>query len=49
MKILYEKQYPPRGYVIVPAGNPFITRHCRNLAEETKQKIYAYLVSFHCN
>uniref|UniRef100_A0A0B7KSF8 DUF2293 domain-containing protein n=1 Tax=Bionectria ochroleuca TaxID=29856 RepID=A0A0B7KSF8_BIOOC len=35
-------QYPPLGYIFVPAGNPFITRHCRRLAKETEQTIYAY-------
>ncbi|KAK7224220.1 hypothetical protein V2G26_012223 [Clonostachys chloroleuca] len=41
-EILFDGQYPPLGYIFVPAGNLFITRHCRRLSKETEQKVYAY-------
>ncbi|CAH0028774.1 unnamed protein product, partial [Clonostachys rhizophaga] len=40
--ILFKGQYPPPGYIFVPAGNIFITRHCRDLAKKTSEDIYAY-------
>ncbi|KAI1290669.1 hypothetical protein F5Y03DRAFT_377916 [Xylaria venustula] len=40
-EMLFEKQYPPREYAFVPSGNSYVTRHCRTVAKELNQKIYA--------
>jgi hypothetical protein len=42
-QILFDGEYPPQGYIFVPAGNPFVTRHCRSLARDTDQAIYAHV------
>ncbi|KAH8817017.1 hypothetical protein F5884DRAFT_748491 [Xylogone sp. PMI_703] len=38
-EIVFRPCYPPRGYVFLPSGDPFITRRCRELATHV-QAVY---------
>ena len=43
--VMFKDGYPPSdyvpGYVSVPAGNSYISRHCRRLTEESGRTVYA--------
>lgn len=39
-----ERQPPPAGYVFVPKGDVYITRHCRSQTKEAQQIVYVVYV-----
>lgn len=40
-----ERQPLPAGYVFVPKGDVYITRHCRSQTKEAQQVVYVVYVS----
>ncbi|KAI0203830.1 hypothetical protein F4808DRAFT_416008 [Astrocystis sublimbata] len=44
-EMIFDWKPAPPGYTLVPIGNRYITRRCRDLAEERNQKIYAKYLS----
>lgn len=42
----FEREPLPSGYVFVPKGDVYVTRHCRNKTKETGRVVYLVYVSF---